>query len=121
MIKTGGRGLEMPLAHDCGLVAGLLQELGDSLLGSIKGVLVGTLPVQVGMFACQNDRTRRGTDGIRNQTMPKEHALLRNAVQMWGRRNLRQRPAISRQRLERMVIGKQEQDVGPLVLGGVER
>jgi len=49
--------------HGC-LVARLLEQLGESHLGSIEREPVIDLPVQVAVLACENGGAGRGTDGV---------------------------------------------------------
>ena len=83
--------VEMPLADVAGLIALLLEQLGDGdLAGSQMNLVAGGDPsphaVAVGGPAGQDRRARRRTDPARRVALGESHALRRELVEI-GRLN----------------------------------
>ena len=67
--------LEVTLSVYCGLIAGLLQKLGEGLLVPIKGISVVHEAILVAMFAGLNDGPAGPANRIRTEAVDKQHAF----------------------------------------------
>ena len=66
------------------------------------------------MLACLDDRSTRPTDRIRAKTVLKQHALLRELIDFRGRVDRLEPAVVSSNRMRRMVITKNENDIWTL-------
>ena len=112
VVEALGRGVEVPFADDRGLVAGLLQQLGKRLLVAVEGVAVAEEPVEVAVLAGLDHGAARAADGIGDVAAVEAHALVGDAVHVRGGHARR---IVGTERLLTVVIGKDEDDVGPLI------
>lgn len=113
VVETLRHAPEMPFAKDCRLVSGLLQEFRE---GHLVGVESGRpaqfdLSVLVAVLA----RQQRGAAGRRDRIFDigtrEENAAGRKPVDVGGRSEFRHRTAVSADRLVRMVIAHDMDDV----------
>ena len=70
----------------------------------------------MGMLSGLDDRPAWSAKRIGHETIVKADALLGNPVQVGGRSNLAQPAAIGRYGLVGMIVGKNENDIGPVLL-----
>ena len=118
VIEALGIGAQVPLADHRGLVADRLQQLGEGLLVAVELVPVVHEPVLVAVLAGQDDRAARTTDRVGAEAAPEEHALGGESIEV-GRGLDRLEPtAVRADRVGRVVVGEQEQDVGAVLAGG---
>ncbi|MEZ5364495.1 MAG: hypothetical protein R2748_19725 [Bryobacterales bacterium] len=104
----------MPLADNCGLVAGFLQQLDEGLLLAVEDVQVCGDGIEVAVFARQDDGAAWCTDRVGDQRRPEQHALACQAVDV---RRVVEPVSIGGQRLVG-VVSEDEDDVR--TLGGEE-
>ena len=112
VIKALGIGHEMPFANDSGLVASRLHDLREGLLGAIElAVRVVVETVEVVVFARLNHCAARAADGVRHEAAVKDHAFLRQPVDV---RRFVELPflLVGTDGLISMIVGEDENDVG---------
>jgi hypothetical protein len=73
---------EVPLADDGRLVAGLLQQLGEGLLGSVELISVAEEAVQVAVLARLDDRPAGPADRVGDVAVVETHALFGEPVEV---------------------------------------
>ena len=78
--KPVGIALQVPLADDRGLVAGLLQQLGKGLLGAVEAVAVAEEAVDVAVLAGQDDGPAGAADRVGHQAAVEEHPFAGEAI-----------------------------------------
>ena len=103
IIETRGQALQVPLADDCSLVPGLLQQLGHGLLRTVehaRGIIGETVGVAV--LAGEHAGTARAAERVGNETVGKAHSVASNAVEVGG---LDETAAIATHHLRRVVVG----------------
>ena len=110
MIETGRLTHEVPLADDRRLVAGLLHELRERRLAAVKRAVVVGKAIQVAVLAGEDHRPRRAADRVGAEAIAKESAFPRDPIDVGRVDQLR---AIGGDGGRRMVVGKDEDDVGP--------
>ena len=118
VIKTGRIAAQVPFADDRRLVAGLLEQFGHCLLRPVEKTIIRGISIEMAVFAGENHRSGRSTDGVRHKTVPKQHSLFRKPIQI---RRLIDAIAVATQRLVGMVICHDKENVGTLrlcLLGG---
>lgn len=96
--------------HGC-LVTGLLEDLREGDVCRIEWKMVVNFPVEMAMLSGQNSRPRRGTNGISDTGIGKQHAHFGNPIDVGS---FDQVIAVGRNRLIGMIIGHDENDVGAL-------
>ena len=69
------------------------------------------------MLTRQDCRTRRTTNGVGTKGIKEHSALSRKLIDAGSGRNVCQWPTVGRNRLNGMVVGKQEQNIGALCIG----
>ena len=84
----------MPLADHCCLVADLTQQLWKGLLVSVKPVSISHEPVQVTVFTSEDDGTTGSADGVRTETVLKEHAVSGQTVDIRCRIDVFEPPVV---------------------------
>ena len=114
VIEAGGIGHQVPLAEDRGLVAGGLEQFGKRDLRAVEAA-VGVVEEAVGVavLAGEDGGPRRPADGVGHEAPVEAHALLRDAIDV-GRLDQLPRIAIGADGLVGVVVGEDEDDVGPL-------
>ena len=118
MVETGGLAHEMPLADQCGLVSGFLEQLGHGLLCAVENaVLVVGEPIFVGVFTSEHAGARRTTERIGDKRAGEFHAVLRHTVEVGG---LNVAMIIGREHLCSVIVGHDIDDVVALLRGGTE-
>ena len=118
MVETGGLAHEVPLADQCGLVTGFLEQLGHGLLCAVENaVLVVSEPVFVGVLTGEHAGARRTTERIGDKRAGEFHAVLRHTVEVGG---LNVAMIIGREHLCGVVVGHDIDDVVALLRGGTE-
>ena len=117
VIKPGRIADEVPFPNQRCRVPRRLQQFGERHLATVeRRVRVVVEPVPVGILAGKNRRPARPADRVRHQAPVKPHPFPSHPVDV---RRLQQLPliAITTDRLTGEVIGKQEQNVGPGLVG----
>jgi hypothetical protein len=92
VVEAGGVADQVPFADDGGLVAGLLQQLGEGLLRAVEAVAVVVEAVQVAVFAGLDDGAAGAADGVGHETALELHALLREPVHVRRLQQLERMP-----------------------------
>ena len=103
---------EMPFADDRRLVAGRLQQLRERDLPSVEVVAERLNAVDMIVRPGQDRRAARRADRIRAKAIVEAHAFVREPVQM---RRLVDAAAVGADRMRRVVVGHDEQDVRSLM------
>jgi len=111
VVEAGRLGLEVPLADDRRLVAGLLEQLGERLLRRVELDAVVDHPVRVAVLPRLDHRPARRADRVRHKTVMEDHPLGGQAVDLGRLVDLR---AVGADRVRGVVVGEDEEDVGPL-------
>ena len=74
---------QVPFADQRGLIAGLLQQLGEGLLTAVEGLpAVVDLTVDMAVLTRQNHRPAGGADGIRTKAVVETHAFVGDPVEI---------------------------------------
>ena len=119
VVEVPGLDLEVPFADHRGLIAGLAHLDGQHLLAGhdAPGQVHGAVDVVV--LAGQYAGPGRRADRIGAEGVAEEGALLGQAVQVWGRGELGEAPAIGGNGVGGVVVRHDEQHVG-LAGGGLQ-
>ena len=113
VVESGGVADQVPLADDGGLVAGLLEVFGKGRLRAVEfGAVVIDEAVDVRVLAGEDAGARRAADRVGAIRTLENRALLGEAVDVRGGRDVLEAAAVGRDGLQRVVVGKQENDVG---------
>ncbi len=112
MIEARGIALEMPFAEQRRLVAGFLQELGKRRLPAVEDRGVVDDAVAMAVLAGQQNRPAGPADRVRAEAVDESDAVPGQPVDM---RRPVQAPVVAGERLEGVVVGHDEEDVGPSV------
>ena len=72
-VKSGRPGSQVPLTDHGGLISASLQQLRECLLRAVEGVAVLAEPIQVAVFARQNDGPARSANRVCTETVFEEH------------------------------------------------
>lgn len=107
----------MPFADDRGLVARLLQVLRGGALAAIEAIAVLPKTVQVRVLAGLNDGASGSANRIGHIALAKQDALRCQSIQVRRWSDFRQHAAIGADGLGRVIIGENEEDIGPLLFG----
>ncbi len=113
MIEPGRIRLQVPLAEDGSRVACLLQQFGKGLLRPVKRVKVAHLAVHVAVFTGQNRSSAWSADGVGAEIVLKKGPFPRQPVNIGCRRYFGEWTAVGRDRFERVIIRKEEEDIRP--------
>jgi len=104
---------QMPLADERRLVAGSLEEFGDVRLRTVEAI-EHRHAVLVAVLAGKNRRAARGANRIDDETIREPHSGGGDAVEVW---RLVDFASVTTQRVRRVVIGENEEDVRPFCRG----
>ena len=102
----------MPLAQHQGVVAGLLEHLGDHRSGRIEGV-EHRHAVDVAVLAGEDRRAAGRADRVRGVNAIEPHALLREPVDIRRRVDGGEERAVGPDGVGRMIVRHDIQDIGP--------
>ena len=118
VIETGRIRHKVPLADDRRLITGLLEQLGKGDLGAVElAIAVVVEAVDVRILAREHAGPARPADAIRHQAAVEAHPLFGDAVDIRGRVQLQRMP-VGADRLIRVIVRENEDDVRRLRLGG---
>ena len=88
----------------------LFRSLGKRLLRPVERQTVMNESVEVVVFAGDDHRPARSADGIRAETVPKQHALIGDSVKIRRCVDLR---SVTTDGMRSVVVREDKQDVGP--------
>ena len=113
-VEPGRRRDEVPLADDGGLVAGGPQEFREGGLRAVESAVgVVVKAVRVTIFAREDGRSARPADGVGDEATVEPHPLARDPINV-RRRDELERVRVRADRLESVVVAKDQDDVGRL-------
>src|SRR5207244_505036 len=98
--------------------ATLLEQFREGLLRAVEGDAIVDQPIDVAVFAGEDDGPARRADRIRAEAVAKEHALLRQLIDVRRPVYLR---AIRANGMGRMIVAEDEENVRPRCTEGERR
>ena len=116
MVEPGGQTFEMPFADDGRLVAVALQLLGEVVLLGQKSVVERVDAVQLAVLPRQDAAAAGGADRVGHAAAVHADSLAADAVDVGRGHDLREDASVGADRLRRMVVGHDVDDVGALLL-----
>ena len=116
IVESGRFVLEMPFADDGRLVAVALQLLGEVVLLGQKSVVERVDAVQLAVLPRQDAAAAGGADRVGHAAAVHADSLAADAVDVGRGHDLREDASVGADRLRRMVVGHDVDDVGALLL-----
>ncbi len=111
-VEPGRIARQMEFADDAGLVTVGVKNFCDIVLPVVKRApFVAHVAVRVRMLARENARAGRSGNGVRAVVAHEQRAVVRNAVDVRRRRELRNRMPVSGNRLHGVVVAHDVNDV----------
>ena len=114
LVEAGGVAAQVPLADHPGVIARRLEVLGHRGLGTVEAV-EGRHAVEVAVLAGEDGGAAGAADGIDAKAVCKPDTAAGQAIEVWG---VVDSAAISADRVRRVVVAHNEQDVGPALPSG---
>ena len=118
MVETGRVTDEVPFADDRGLVSRGLEQFWKCGLRAVEAaVRVVVKTIEMAVFAGQNRGAARSANGIGHEAAIEAYPTFREPIDVRGSIQL-PRVVVCADGLIGVVVGKNEHDVGPLLVSG---
>ena len=121
VVETLRGALEVSLAVESGLVAGLLQQLGKCLLVPVKAVAVVHEAVLMAVLTTENGRAAGATNRIGAEAIAHHHALGSELIDGGSRVDALEPAVVGTDGVRGVIIREDEQDVRFILFGKRQR
>ena len=107
-VESGRIALEVPLADHRRLVARFAEQLGEGDLLAVELDRIVDHAILMAMLAGENRRPTRRADRVTDEAVLEEHPFVRESIDV---RRLVEHRAVGADRVRRVVVGEDEEDV----------